>query len=311
MRGNAKTKSGVFAEIKRDYKLNKYLVFFSIPVVVWYFIFHYVPMYGVIIAFKDYNVAQGFLASKWVGIEHFKTFFKSYYFVRILINTLLLSFYNLIFSFPIPIILALVLNEVRSKVLKSTIQTITYMPHFISLVVICGMAYIFLSKGGPINSIALLFGGEEINYLMYSQYYRIIYIALGLWQNAGWNSIIYIAALTAIDITQYEAAEIDGANRLHKLWHVTIPGILPTIIITLILNIGRFMSEGSDKTILLYNEATYEVSDIISSYVYRNGLLKADYSSSAAIGLFNSVINMLLIYGSNAFSRVVNETSLW
>ena len=283
----------------------------ALPVVAYYIIFHYAPMYGAIIAFKEFNPALGIMGSPWVGFKHFKSFFEGVYFWRLVRNTLLISVYSLIWGFPAPIILALLLNEVKNKYFKRTVQTVSYLPHFISLVVVCGIIKDFTSTDGVINDIIEFLGGERTNFLMIPEWFRPIYVGSGIWQEVGWGSIIYLAAITNIDPQLYEAATIDGASRWKQTWHITLPGIVPTIVILLILRLGGLMSVGFEKIILLYNSATMETADVISSYVYRRGLLDFDYSFSAAVGLFNSVINLILITSANRLSRKVSETSLW
>jgi len=268
-------------------------------------------MYGAIIAFKEFNPALGIMGSPWVGFKHFKSFFEGVYFWRLVRNTLLISVYSLIWGFPAPIILALLLNEVKNKYFKRTVQTVSYLPHFISLVVVCGIIKDFTSTDGVINDIIEFLGGERTNFLMIPEWFRPIYVGSGIWQEVGWGSIIYLAAITNIDPQLYEAATIDGASRCKQIWHITLPGIVPTIVILLILRLGGLMSVGFEKIILLYNSATMETADVISSYVYRRGLLDFDYSFSAAVGLFNSVINLILITSANRLSRKVSETSLW
>jgi len=297
--------------IVKDFKKNKMIYLLAVPVLAYYIIFHYGPMYGVIIAFKNFTPARGILGSPWVGFRWFQEFFSSYYFGRLLRNTLLINIYSLIFSFPAPIFLALLLNELRNQKFKKVVQTISYLPHFISLVVICGMIVNFTARDGILNDIIAFFGGERTTMLLRPELFRTIYVASGIWQGVGWGSIIYLAALAGIDIELYQAAVIDGANRWHQVWHVTLPGILPTIVILLIMRIGSLMSVGYEKIILLYNSSIYETADVISTFVYRKGLLEANYSYSSAVGLFNSVINFLLLIIANWISRKVNETSLW
>ncbi|MBT2291488.1 sugar ABC transporter permease [Paenibacillus albidus] len=304
-------KPSLIQAIKKDYKKNKWLILMVLPVVAWYILFHYVPMYGVIIAFKQFSPIKGIWDSNWVGLQHFYDFFNSISAWRVIRNTLLINFYQLIFAFPAPIILALLLNEIKSKYFKKTIQTVTYLPHFVSTVVICGMIIDFFAKSGLINDIIAYFGGSRTIFLVEEGWFRTIYVGTGIWQGVGWGSIIYLAALTAIDTELYEAVTIDGAGRWKQFVHITLPGIAPTIVILLIMNIGHMMSEGYEKVILLYNPSTYETADIISSYVYRRGLVEADYSFSAAVGLFNSIVNLILIVTANYVSRKVNETSLW
>ncbi|HHY22695.1 MAG TPA: sugar ABC transporter permease [Clostridiaceae bacterium] len=298
-------------KLKVDLRRNKYIYLMLLPVVAYYIIFCYQPMYGVTIAFKNYVPNKGILGSEWVGFKHFINFFESRYFLRILKNTLVLSVYSIIFSFPIPIIFALLLNELRSTKVKKTIQTITYLPHFISLVIVCGMLIDFTSSTGLFNRVSSLLGKDATLFMMEPKYYRTIYIGSGIWQNFGWGSIIYIAAIAGVDQELYEASYIDGAGRLRQVFSVTIPGILPTIIIMLILRVGSIMSIGYEKTLLLYNSLTMDVADIISTFVYRKGLLEANYSYSAAVGLFNNVINCSMLVIVNKISRTLTENSLW
>ncbi|MFB9326122.1 ABC transporter permease [Paenibacillus aurantiacus] len=295
----------------RDFLLNKYLYLMMLPVIAYYIIFHYVPMYGAVIAFKNYSPMKGILGSDWVGLKHFADFFNSYYFWRILKNTLLISLYSLLFEFPAPIILALLINEVRNRTFKRTVQTITYMPYFISLVVICGIITDFTNADGLINQIFVWLGYDGQAMLQKPGLFRPIYILSEIWQRIGWESIIYIAALMSIDQEQYEAARMDGASRLKQIIYITLPGIMPTISIMLILRMGNLLNVGFEKIILLYNPITYETADVISSFVYRKGLLEFGWSYSSAVGLFNSVINLMLLVTANAISRRVSKSSLW
>ncbi|WP_169084153.1 ABC transporter permease [Paenibacillus sp. PL91] len=295
----------------RDFMLNKYLYMMMLPVIAYYLIFHYAPMYGALIAFKEYSPMKGILGSDWVGLKHFSDFFQSYYFWRILKNTIVISLYSLIFEFPAPIILALLINEVRSKSFKRVAQTITYMPYFISLVVICGIITDFTNADGVINRLLMLFGYDGQAMLQKPELFRPIYILSEIWQRIGWESIIYIAALMSIDVEQYEAARMDGASRIKQMFYITLPGIMPTIAIMLILRMGNLLNVGFEKIILLYNPITYETADVISSFVYRKGLLEFGWSYSSAVGLFNSVINLVLLITANYISRKVNKSSLW
>lgn len=294
-----------------DIRKNKYLYLMLLPVLLFYFVFHYVPMYGALIAFKDYSPRLGILGSPWAGWEHFQSFFSGPYFIRTVRNTLFISIYELVFGFPAPIILALLLNEIRVSWFKKMVQTVTYMPHFISLVVICGMIKEFSTSGGLLSSLVVSLGGPKESILLLPEWFRTLFVASGIWQHIGWGSIIYLAALTSVDTEQYEAARIDGANRWKQMQYITLPGITPTIVIMLILNLGRMLNVGFEKIILLYNPSTYETADVISSYVYRVGLQDFNYSFSAAVGLFNSVINFGMVILSNWISRKVNDTSLW
>ncbi len=302
---------GRVGELMKDIKYNKNIYLMLIPVLLFYLLFHYRPMYGAIIAFKDFIPAKGIWGSPWVGFQHFVDFVTSLNFRKVLSNTVLISFFELLFGFPAPIILALLLNEVRNTAFKKTVQTFTYMPHFISLVVICGMIKDFLKEDGVINDLIAILGGERISFLLKPEYFKTIFVSTGIWQHVGWGSIIYLAALTAIDSEQYEAAMIDGAGRWRQLLHVTLPGIIPTIIIMLILRLGQVMNVGFEKVILLYNPMTYDTADVISSFVYRKGIQEFSYSFSAAVGLLNSVVNFCLVLSSNWFSRKMNQTSLW
>ncbi len=297
--------------LRKDWVRNRSLYFLVIPVLIFYLLFHYKPMYGAVIAFKDYTPALGVADSPWVGFANFARFFRSVYFGRLINNTILLSVYNLIFGFPAPIILALLLNEVRNKQFKSITQTITYLPHFISLIVVTGMLTNFSMTTGLFNDIIAFFGGERSPLLQDPKLYRTIYVASSIWQEVGWGSIIYLSALAGVDSQLYEAAQIDGAGKWKQLIHVTMPAIAPTIIIMLIMKMGSLMNMGYEKTILLYNPSTYETADIISSHIYRIGLLDQDWSYSTAIGLFNSVINFGLLIITNKISKRYSETSLW
>jgi len=296
----------------RGWSRHKYIYLMLLPVVIYYVLFMYLPMYGLQIAFKDFSPVKGVWASDWIGFKHFVSFYESYYFWRLIRNTVLISFYELIFGFPAPILLALFLNEIRKKFFKNIVQSITYLPHFISIVVVAGMMVDFLSGDGLINQITAMFGMEPITFLVEPGWFRTIYVSSGIWQGIGWGSIIYLAAIAGIDPSLYEAAKTDGAGRFKQIWHITLPGIMPTVIIMLILKFGTLMAGGSlEKILLLYNSTTYETADVISTFVYRRGLLQLDYGFSAAIGLFNNVMNFILLVSANAVSRKINNTSLW
>lgn len=309
--GKTKERESFSIRVKKDWKRNRSLYLMVLPVILFYILFHYKPMYGAIIAFQDYNPRQGVTGSEWVGFDQFIRFFTSPYFGRLRKNTLLLSVYGIIFGFPAPIILALLLNELRARRFKKTVQTITYLPHFISLVVVTGIIKDFTQSTGLINDIIVMFGGERSSLIQNPALYRTIYIVSDIWQGIGWGSIIYLSALSGVDQQLYEAASIDGAGRWKQLIHVTLPGIAPTIVIMLIMRMGQLLGTGYEKTILLYNEATYETADVIASYIYRVGILERNWSYSTAIGLFNSVINLALLIATNKISRRVSETSLW
>ena len=297
---------------RRSWQTNWQLYVMLLPVIAYFVLFHYWPMYGVQIAFKNYSPAKGIIGSAWVGMKHFKRFVNSFYFQRLLFNTLSISLYSLIVGFPMPIILALMLNEMRSLRLKKVAQTITYAPHFLSTVVVVSMVTIFLSPDyGLFNSIRRIVGLEQINYMTESAYFKTIYVLSDVWQSMGWGSIIYMAALTGVDPSLYESAKIDGASRLRIVWNINLPSILPTAIILLILNCGKIMNIGFEKIYLMQNDRIIETSDVISTYVYRVGLVDSQFSYSAAVGLFNSVINLALLLIVNKVSRKVSETSLW
>lgn len=296
----------------RKIKKNKELYILILPVILYYALFQYKPMYGLIIAFQDYSPRRGIAGSNFVGFENFLSFFKSIYFERVIRNTLTISLATLIFGFPAPILLALLINELRGKIFSRTVQTITYMPHFISLVVLCAMIREFVKSDGFITEILVKFfsyDGKDL--LSKANAFTPIYVISNIWQGIGWGSIVYLAALTGIDMQLYEAAKVDGAGRLKQTLHITIPCLLPTIIIMFIMRMGQIMSVGYEKIILLYNEGIYETADIISTYVYRMGLIQRQYSFSAAVGLFNSVINFALVILANRISRKLSETSLW
>ena len=286
-----------------------YLMF--LPVLVYFVIFAYGPMYGALMAFQDYTPSLGFLGSPWVGLKHFQRFFQDYYFKRILWNTFYISITSLIFTFPAPIVLALLLNELRNKRFKSVMQTASYLPHFISLVVVCGMIKKFTLDTGVINDIVAFLGGTRKSFLNDPNCFVPVYVISDIWQEVGWNSIIYMAALAGIDQELYEAAMIDGAGRWKQTVHVTLPCIMPTIIILLILRMGMLLSVGYEKIILLYNPVTRKTADVISTYVYRVGLEDKSWSFSAAVGLFNSAINLVFLLVTNSLSKKFSDTALW
>jgi putative aldouronate transport system permease protein len=271
-------------------------------------------MYGAIIAFKDFSPGRGILGSHWAGnygFEHFISFFNSYFFGRTLKNTLVISLSSLLFSFPAPIILALLLNEVKNKFFKRAVQTISYMPHFISLVVVCSLIKLFTADTGIVTYFLSMFGYDSGAMLSHPDLFVPVYVLSGIWQHVGWDSIIYLAALSGIDQSLYEAAKIDGANRWKQMIYITLPGISITIVILFILAIGGIMNVGYEKIILLYNPGIYETSDVISSFVYRKGLLESNWSFSAAVGLFNSVINFFMVVVFNKLSKKISGISLW
>lgn len=309
-----KKKSITLADIKRDLVKNRWIYVMALPVIAYYIIFSYIPMAGVQIAFKNYNFGAGIWGSPWAkngGFQHFISFFKGPYAWRTIRNTMLLSLYNILVCFPLPIVLALLLNEIKCNPFKRVIQTVSYLPHFISLVVICGLIKEFTQSDGLISVLLSYLGVKQETMLLDPTRFRAIYVISDLWQTLGWNSIIYLAALSAVDPNLYDAAAVDGAGRFRRVIHVTIPAILPTIIIMFILRVGQFMSVGYDKILLLYNSSIYETADVISTFVYRKGLVESNFSFSAAVGLVNSVVNFILVVTLNKISNKVSETSLW
>lgn len=300
------------AEFKKNIMRDKALYVMLVLPLVWFVIFHYIPMFGLQIAFKDYSLFKGMAASPWVGLKHFTDFLTGPYFWRTFRNTVLINIYSLIFSFPLPILLAILYNEMRSKKFVRISQTLVYMPHFISSVVVAGMVINFLSpSSGIVNKIIQHFGGEAVFFMAKPEYFRTIFISQGIWHSVGFSSIIYIAALSAVDVQLYEAAIIDGAGRFRQVWNVALPTILPTIMINLILRIGHLLSLGYETIILLYQPATYETADVISSYIYRTGLNDGNYSFATAIGLFNSIIALVLVAVTNYASKKAVDVGIW
>lgn len=300
------------SKIKRELVTNRYLYLMAIPILAYFIIFCYMPMYGIIISFKRYDMAKGILDSEWVGLKHFIDFFKSMYFPRVMRNTLIISLYNIVAGFPAPIIFALLLNEVRKTRFKKLVQTTTYLPHFLSMVVVCGMIVDFFGINGIATKFLMFFGGENMNYVGSNDTYRHVHVWTSIWQEVGWGSIIYLAALTSVDQQLYEAAIIDGANRWKQTWHITLPGIASTIIVMLIMKIGGLLSVGYEKTILLYGPTTKESAEVISSYVYQRGIGEAmQLSYSTAVGLFQSVVNIILLTLSNTISKKFTDSGLF
>lgn len=315
--GNVKAVTGIRKEpflkkLGKNIKTHPLLYVMILPAVIYFLVYHYYPMYGMIISLFDYVPTKGISGSDFVGLKHFKAFLSDPYFFRTMRNTLSINLLLLVFGFPFPILFAILLNELRSSKLRKVTQTITYMPHFISTVVICGLMLDFCKSNGMISGmVTSITGQESFNLFSQSAYFQPLYVLMCIWQEFGWDSIIYFAALTGIDQALYEAADIDGASRLKKIIHVTIPGIAPTIVILLIMRIGNMMTLGWDKILLLYNPMVYEKADVISTYVYRIGLMNFEYSFATAVGFFNSVINFILLITANAVSRKINDTSLW
>lgn len=291
---------------------DRYLWILVLPGVVYFAVFLYAPMIGLVISFESYSPFRGMFAGPWVGLKWFQQFFGSPYFGRLMRNTILLNLYSLFWGFPAPIIFALMLNEVRSRHFKKITQTLSYLPHFVSTVVIIGIVSSLLDPdSGLINLAIKATGGQPINFMGAPQWFRTIYIGSGIWQDLGWSCIIYLAALAGIDPQLYEAAKIDGAGKLQQIWHVTLPGIIPTIVIMLIMSLGGMFSVGYEKIILMYNTSTYETADVINTYVFRRGIVGSEYSFGTAVGLFQSAINFTLVYFVNKLSGKISEVSLW
>ncbi|MBO1512674.1 ABC transporter permease [Metabacillus bambusae] len=293
--------------LKKDWQLYSLLI---LPII-YLLIFKYGPMIGNVIAFRRFMPGGNIYGEEWVGLHYFKMFINDPTFWNVFTNTLLIGGLTLLFCFPMPIIFALLLNEVKGKKFKKFVQTASYLPHFLSIVIVAGMILQLTAVNGSINSIVEFFTGEKINFIQQAEWFRTIYITSEIWQGMGWGAILYLAALTTIDDSLYEAAKIDGANRWKQTLHITIPGILPTIITLLILNIGSFMAVGFEKILLLYNPLNYETSDVISTYLYRVGLESSNFSYATAIGLFESLIGLVLVLTANGISRKLTERSLW
>ena len=291
---------------------DRYLLLLFLPCLIYYILFKYVPMWGVLISFKDFKPFIGFMDSDWVGLKHYVNFFSNPDAWRIIRNTLFLGVYSLVWCFPFPIIFALALNEVTRTRFKKFVQTISYMPHFLSAVVVCGMLVSFLSPiRGIINTVINLFGGESVNFLSNPAYFRTIYVASEVWQTLGWGAIVYLAAISNVDPQYYEAAKLDGASRLRQIWSITLPCIAPTVATMLILRVGSILEVGLEKVLLLYSPAIYETSDIIATYVYRQGMVSGNMSYASAIGLFSSIINLVLLVTANYFSKKFSDTGLF
>ena len=297
--------------IRRDWKMNKAVYLMAVPVIVYFFIFNYIPMGGILMAFEDYSIKKGIFGSTFVGFDNFIRFFNSIYCWRVIRNTLLISLYGLLFSFPFPIIFALCLNEIRNTKFKKLTQTISYLPYFISIVVVVSILQDFTSADGVLTQLAAALGDTGGALWSRPEWFRTLYIGSNIWQHLGYNSIIFISALAAIDQELYEAAVIDGAGRWKQTLYITLPDLSSTIVVLLILRLGQIMNVGYEKTILMYSPATYETADVIASYVYRVGIEDADYGYSTAINFFNSVVNFLVLFVANAISRKLSETSLW
>lgn len=297
--------------LSRRLKRYKYIYIMLIPVVLYYILFHYSGFYYAIIAFQNFKPMKGISGSKFVGLKHFADFLSGQYAWRVIRNTLLLNVLQILICFTAPIVFALMINQMADNKYKNVIQTATYMPHFISVVVVCGLLTQFCESDGVITEVLAAFGFPQQNLLSDPKYFRAIIIGSDLWQHMGWGTIIYLATLSGVDPTLHEAATIDGAGRLQRIIHVNLPAIVPVIVVQLIMRIGHIMSVGYEKIILLYTPATYETADVISTYVYRRGLYDMDYSYGAAVGLFNSCVNLIILVAANAFCRKLTSESLW
>lgn len=301
-------KPSLIKRVKRDWQL----LLILLPGLIFYIIFRYGPMYGMIISFKDYSVYKGIINSPWVGLKHFKRFFGNPDFFRLFRNTFMLGMTTLIFSFPFPIIFAVLLNEIRNIKFKKVVQTASYVPSFLSIVIISSMIIDFLSPGhGIINQIIAALGFEKIYFMIRPEWFRTVYVASEVWSGMGFNAILFIAAIAGIDPQLYEAAELDGCGRIKKMWYITVPSILPTIATLFILKSGSVFRIGFEKVLLLYNPATYEVADVFATYVYRQGLVDMNYSYAAAVGLFESVVALAMLLIANTLSKKLSEQSIW
>ncbi len=301
------------ASLFKKQALRKHLWFYMLaaPGIAYFIIFHYVPMWGVLLAFQDYSPYQGVLGSEWVGFEHFRQFFSEPTFFQLLKNTLLLSFYNLIFFFPFTIVLSLLLNEVRFSLYKRLVQTVVYLPHFVSWVIIVGITFIFFGPSGVINHYLGQWLDQNVPFLMSSEWFRPLIVMQQVWKDAGWGTIIFMAALAGINPEQYEAATVDGANRWHRIWHITLPGIRSTIIVLLILRLGSILDSNFMQVFLMWNNFNDDVSNVFDLYVYKMGLQRFEFSFSIAVGLFNSVVGLILMLTANFVSKLFKEEGLF
>ncbi len=301
-------KNRVWAGIKRD----KYLYLLALPGIMYFVLFKYVPMWGILISFQDYSPYQGLIASKWVGLEHFQRFFANPDFLQLFRNTMAINLLNLIFFFPLPIVLSLMLNEVRSAVYKKLLQSVVYLPHFLSWVIIVGISFLFLSQGeGILNKILVELGFGKIDFLTNKNYFWAILTIQSIWKEAGWGTVIFLAAIAGIDPQLYEASTMDGAGKLRQMWHITLPGIRSVVVVLLILRIGHMMDVGFEQVFLMMNGAVSEVADVFDTYVYRLGVKQGQFSFSTAVGLFKSVIGLLLVIGANQLAKKFGEDGVY
>jgi len=303
---------GKFAKTLKAMKKSYWLYIMCIPGILYFFIFRYLPMWGILISFQDFNPYAGFSNSPWVGFKHFVNFFNAPNFAQLMINTLLLSFYGIIFAFPAPVILALFLNELRSKIFKRIIQTLIYVPHFISWVIVASISFMILSSTGPVNGFLMAMGATDIfPFLTSTESFRAIIIVQTIWKESGWGTIVFLAALSNVDVEQYEAAIVDGATRLQQVWHITLPAIRSTIVILLILQMGNVLDNGFDQIYIQSNAGNRVVSDVLDTYTYREGIIGGYLSYTTAIGLFKSIIGIILIMGSNKLAKIAGESGIF
>ena len=308
----AKAKNEKWANIKKIIYRDRYLFLMFAPIFIYYIVFHYLPMTGAIIAFKDYKPGRGIYNGEWVGLKWFIQYFKSPYAFRTIRNTILISFYQIAIGFPIPILFAVCVTEIKQMAFRRVVQTVSYLPHFISTVVLVGMMkQMFTMNNGIINKFVVMFGGDIINFLNDPAWFRTMYVGSGIWQSFGFSSIIYIAAITGIDPTLYEAGKIDGITKFKEAWYITLPMISQTVVTLFILRLGNILSVGFEKVFLMYSPAVYETADVISTYVYRKGIESTTYSFASAVGLFNSVVNFMFVFIANQVSRKLTDSSLW
>lgn len=303
---------GYLKKLLRDINKEKMLYAMLIPGVLFFLLFKYLPMLGVVIAFQDYQPFAGIMKSHWVGLQHFERFFSNPDFWKLFRNTLVLALYNLLFFFPLPIILALMLNEVRAEFFKRSVQTIIYIPHFISWVVVAGLTYtLFTTEGGVVNEVLAFVGADKINFLLSKDWFRTMITSQVIWKETGWGTIIFLAALAGVDQQQYEAARIDGANRWHQLWHVTLPAIRATIVLLLILRLGSFLDTGFEQIFLMLNSGNRDVAEVFDTYVYTSGLVNAQFSYSTAVGLFKSLVSLILVIAANQLAKKFGEEGVY
>jgi len=295
----------------RIFQRDKYLYLMVLLPLAYFVVFHYIPLYGITLAFKDFDISQGIMGSPWVGLKYFEEFFSNPYSWLVIRNTVVLRLWQLAIGFPAPIILALLLNELRTMRFKGIVQTSSYLPHFISLVVVSGMVISFLASDGPINNLIKSLGGQTVPWMQRPEYFAPIFTFSGIWQNAGWATVIYLAALTGINPELVEAAVIDGAGRWQRLLHITLPGIAPVVTIMFLLRIGQLLTVDYQMILLLYSPAIYETADVLGTYIYRRGIIGADFSFATAVGLFQAVVGLVFIVGANWIAKRVGGTSLW